>query len=370
MHVDGFRFDLATTLARDPVDFDPSANFLDAIGQDPVLSRVKLIAEPWDIGEGGHQMGSFPAGWAEWNDRYRDVVRRFWKGEAGQSAELASRLSGSSDIFGRRGRRPWASINYITAHDGFTLRDLVSHEHKHNEANGEGNRDGSDASDSWNCGIEGQTGDPGIRALRIRQSKNLLATLLFSQGVPMLLAGDEMGRSQRGNNNAYCQDNETSWVDWNIEAEEQELLAFVRSLVHFRRQHIAFHRHRFFRGRDSPSEAKDITWLRSDGSERDHSDWEDPEHRTLAFVLNGDALGYHLTHAGEPEVDDTFLVLLNGNHHPDEFQLPDERFGRVWRRVLSSDPMGAAGERVKARERHSIGAATVDLFVQDEPFSP
>jgi len=370
MHVDGFRFDLATTLARDPVDFDPSSSFLDAIGQDPVLSRVKLIAEPWDIGAGGHQMGGFPAGWAEWNDRYRDVVRRFWKGEEGQAAELASRLSGSSDIFGRRGRRPWASINYVTAHDGFTLRDLVSYEHKHNEANGEGNRDGSDANNSWNCGIEGPTADPGIRALRIRQSKNLLATLLFSQGVPMLLAGDEMGRSQRGNNNAYCQDNETSWVDWNIEAEEQELFAFVRSLVHFRRQHIAFHRHRFFRGHGSPSEAKDITWLRSNGSERDHSDWDDPEHRTLAFVLNGDALGYHLTHTGEPEVDDTFLVLLNGNHHPVEFQLPDERFGRVWRRVLSSDPMGATGERVRAGARHSIGAATVDLFVQDEPFSP
>jgi glycogen operon protein len=370
MHVDGFRFDLATTLARDPADFDPSSSFLDAVAQDPVLSRAKLIAEPWDLGPDGHRTGGFPAGWAEWNDRYRDVVRRFWKGDPGHTPELASRLSGSGDIFDRRGRRPWASINFVTAHDGFTLRDLVSYDQKHNEANREDNRDGAEANDSWNCGVEGPSDDPEIRALRLRQSKNLLSTLLLSQGVPMLVAGDEFGRSQGGNNNAYCQDNDISWLDWDLGPDDRELLAFVRRLVRFRREHIAFHRYRFFRGQRAPSGVADVTWLRSDGAERETADWEDPEDRVLGFVLNGEAMGYHLTARGEPEADETFLVVLNGQARPVAWRMPGERFGRDWRRVLSSDPASKPGETVEASETCTVGARTAEVFVRTGPPPP
>jgi len=370
MHVDGFRFDLATTLARDPSRFDPSSSFLDAARQDPVLSQVKLIAEPWDVGADGYRLGGFPAGWAEWNDRYRDSVRRFWKGDPGQTAELASRLSGSSDLFDRRGRRPWASINFVTAHDGFTLRDLVSYDRKHNEANGEHNRDGTDANHSWNCGVEGPSDDSDVRALRLRQSQNLLATLLLSQGVPMLLAGDELGHSQQGNNNAYCQDDETVWLDWSLEAVEAELLAFVRRLVRFRRDHSAFHRHRFFDGDQSASGVKDITWLRPDGSERGPSDWEDPADRTLGFVLSGEARGYHLTADGEPELDDTFLVVLNAKPQPIPFRLPGAPFGQAWRRVLSTDPTSREGDRFTAGETLQIGARALELFVQGGSEAP
>jgi glycogen operon protein len=364
MHVDGFRFDLATTLARDPTDFDPSSSFLDAIGQDPVLSAVKLVAEPWDVGHDGYRLGGFPAGWAEWNDRYRDVVRRFWKGDAGQTADLASRLTASSDVFDRRGRRPWSSINFVTAHDGFSLRDLVSYDHKHNEANGEGNRDGSDANHSWNCGVEGPSDDPAVRALRLRQSKNLLATLLLSQGVPMLLAGDELGRTQGGNNNAYCQDNETSWQDWSPDPEGGELLEFTRRLVHFRRSHIAVHRRRFFLGHQTTAGIKDITWLRTDGSERSEEDWADPEHRSLGFVLSGEARGYHLTAGGEPEVDDTILVLLNAHSHAVEFHLPGDPWGGTWRRVISTDPASAGGEVFAAGAALRLDGRTLELFVE------
>jgi glycogen operon protein len=367
MHVDGFRFDLATTLARDPVDFDPSSSFLDAVHQDPVLSSVKLIAEPWDVGDGGYRLGGFPAGWSEWNDRFRDSVRRFWNGEAGGTGELASSLSGSSDIFDRRGRRPWASTNFVTSHDGFTLRDLVSYDHKHNQANQEDNRDGVDANHSWNCGVEGPTDDPAIRALRLRQSCNLVATLLLSQGVPMLVAGDELGRSQGGNNNAYCQDNETSWLDWSPDEEGRRLLDFVRRLVRFRRHHIAFHRHRFFHGEETPADIKDITWLRADGSERTGSDWHDPEDRLLGFVLSGEDKGYHLTATGEPESDDSFLVVLNGHAETVEFRLPDERFGRDWHRVLSSNPSSEEGETLKAGEGVGIGGRSIELFVRGDP---
>ena len=364
MHVDGFRFDLATTLARDPTDFDPSSSFLDAIGQDPVLSAVKLVAEPWDVGHDGYRLGGFPAGWAEWNDRYRDVVRRFWKGDAGQMADLASRLTASSDVFDRGGRRPWSSINFVTAHDGFSLRDLVSYDHKHNEANGEGNRDGSDANHSWNCGVEGPSDDPAVRALRLRQSKNLLATLLLSQGVPMLLAGDELGRTQGGNNNAYCQDNETSWQDWSPDPEGGDLLEFTRRLVHFRRSHIAVHRRRFFRGHQTTAGIKDITWLRTDGSERSEEDWADPEERSLGFVLSGEARGYHLTAGGEPEVDDTILVLLNAHPHAVEFHLPGDPWGGTWRRVISTDPGSAGGEVFAAGEALRLDGRTLELFVE------
>ncbi len=364
MHVDGFRFDLAATLARDPFDFDPSASFLDTIGQDPVLSRVKLIAEPWDVGDGGYRLGGFPPGWAEWNDRYRDTARRFWKGDAGQTADLASRVSASADIFDRLGRRPWASVNFVTAHDGFTLRDLVSYDHKHNEANGEENRDGTDDNHSWNCGAEGPSDDPEVVALRLRQSKNLLGTLLFSQGLPMLVAGDELGRTQGGNNNAYCQDNEISWVDWSLLGEEGELLDFVRRMVRIRRDHIAFHRHRFFRGQRSPAGIKDITWLRADGHEREGGDWDDPEDRTLGAVLCGDAMGYHLTAGGEPEGDASFLILLNAYHGPVEFRMPGQPFPPAWRRVISSDPESLEGEVIEAEKSVALGGRTLELFVE------
>lgn len=363
MHVDGFRFDLATTLARDPASFDPSSSFLDAVGQDPVLSRVKLIAEPWDVGEGGYRLGQFPAGWTEWNDRYRDVVRRFWKGDSGQIGEFASRISGSSDIFDFGGRRAWASVNFVTAHDGFTLRDLVSYDHKHNEANGEESRDGTDGNHSWNCGAEGPTDDPEIRRLRARQSRNLLATLLLSQGVPMLLAGDEVGRSQGGNNNAYCQDNPTTWHDWDLSEEHRDLLGFVQRLVRFRRDHVAFHRHRFFRGRQTPEGIKDITWLTREGAERGSDDWSDPDDRTLGFVLSGEARGYHLAPGGTPEVDETFLAILNADPHAVEFRLPDASFGAAWRRVLSTSTEGPEGIVCEAGRSLSVEGRSLELFV-------
>jgi glycogen operon protein len=337
MHVDGFRFDLATTLAREAEDFDQHSGFLDSMQQDPVLSRVKLIAEPWDVGGGGYRLGGFPPGWAEWNDRYRDTVRRFWKGDAGQLGELASRVTGSSDVFHRQGRRTWASVNFVTAHDGFTLHDLVSYDRKHNQANGEENRDGTDGNHSWNCGAEGPIDDEAVRRLREQQKRNLLATLLLSQGVPMLVAGDEFGRTQGGNNNAYCQDNEISWVDWDIDADGQRLEDFVRWLIRIRREHIVFHRHRFFQGPQAAGNGvKDIAWLRPDGQERGPEEWSDPEDRCLAYILCGEAHGYHLTASGEPEGDETFLAILNANAEPVSFQLPPEQLGKRWARLLDT----------------------------------
>ncbi|MSO71393.1 MAG: glycogen debranching enzyme GlgX [Alphaproteobacteria bacterium] len=332
MHVDGFRFDLATTLARRNGEFDSHAGFLDAIRQDPVLSRVKLIAEPWDVGPGGHRLGAFPPGWAEWNDRYRDTVRRFWKGESGLVPELATRLTGSSDVFGHQGRRPWASINFVTAHDGFTLADLVSYERKHNEANLEENRDGSDGNHSANFGIEGPSDDPTIRALRTRQRRNFLVTLLLSQGVPMLVAGDEFARSQKGNNNAYCQDNELSWIEWfAIDAEGRELISFVRRLIEIRKQHIVFRRARFFHGQVIPgTTVKDIHWLRPDGQEKTPEDWGVVHARCLWFLLSGEAGQYHLTAHGAPEPDDTFLLILNAGEAAIDFRLPSTNSGGPW----------------------------------------
>jgi glycogen operon protein len=367
MHVDGFRFDLAPTLAREDGHVDPHSGFLDAVAQDPVLCQVKLIAEPWDVGEGGYQLGGFSPGWAEWNDRYRDTVRRFWKGDSGLVGELASRLTGSSDLFDRKGRRPWASINFVTAHDGFTLRDLVSYDRKHNEANGEENRDGTDANHSWNCGIEGPTDDPAIRRLRLQQMRNLLATLLLSQGVPMLLAGDEFGRTQRGNNNAYCQDNEIGWIDWEgLDAEGRWLLEFVRRMIRLRRVHIGLHRHRFFRGVPSRhSGIEDIAWLRSDGRPMAQQDWQDPATRSLGFVLSGEAMGYHLTSAGEPEPDDTFLVILNGHHEPMRYSMPSERFGALWSVLVdTSAPDTRRGETFKAGEACPVAARSLLLLVR------
>jgi glycogen operon protein len=347
MHVDGFRFDLATTLAREKQDFDQHSGFLDAVHQDPVLSQVKLIAEPWDVGHGGYRVGQFPPGWAEWNDRYRDTVRRFWKGDPGQVGELASRMTGSSDAFDRKGRRPWASINFVTAHDGFTLHDVVSYDRKHNEANQENNRDGTDANHSWNCGVEGPTEDPLVRQLRERQKRNLLATLLLSQGVPMILAGDETGRSQRGNNNAYCQDNEISWIEWEIDADGGRLNEFIRQLIRLRRDHTVFRRHRFFHGLRTPeSEIKDITWLLPEGRERRPEDWHDPEDRCLGCVLSGEAHEYHVTAFGEPEPDDTFLMILNAHSGPVAFTLPPARFGARWEGLIDTNVEGPLQPRI------------------------
>jgi isoamylase len=365
MRVDGFRFDLATTLARETGDFDPHSGFLDAVSQDPTLSAVKLIAEPWDVGDGGYRLGGFPPGWAEWNDRYRDTVRRFWSGATGQVPELASRVTGSSDLFDRAGRRPWASVNFVTAHDGFTLHDLVSYERKHNEANGEDNRDGHDANFGWNCGVEGPTSDPIVRALRERQKRNLVATLLLSQGLPMLMAGDEFGRTQRGNNNAYCQDNEISWLHWDVDEDGQRLQEFVRQVVALRRSHIALHRHRFFQGLHAEADAiKDITWLRHDGEERSGEDWTKSDDCLLAFVLSGDPGRYHVTSRGEPEPDDTFLVVLNGHAEPVSFTLPGERFGASWEVWLDTTkevvgkspdaPAWKAGETLPVAERSML----------------
>ena len=336
MHVDGFRFDLASTLARELHDVDRLSAFFDIIHQDPVLSQVKLIAEPWDLGEGGYQVGNFPAGWAEWNGRYRDTIRRYWKGDGGQAAELGYRLSGSSDLYEGGGRRPHASINFVTAHDGFTLHDLVSYNHKHNDANGEDNRDGTDDNLSWNCGVEGPTTKPSIVALRERQKRNMLATLLLSQGVPMLCGGDEMGRTQRGNNNAYCQDSEISWVDWTLGKPQQSLLTFTKALIALRQQHPVFRRRRFFQGRRiRGAEVKDLYWLRPDGKEMTDDDWALGYVRCLGVRLAGDAMD-EKDAKGRPLVDDTFLVLLNAHHEPRPFTLPAHKTGVRWQPVFDT----------------------------------
>ncbi|MEQ8967757.1 MAG: glycogen debranching protein GlgX [Azospirillaceae bacterium] len=351
MKVDGFRFDLATTLARVNGHFDAHAGFLDAVAQDPSLARAKLIAEPWDTGDGGYRVGSFPPGWAEWNDTYRDTVRRFWKGDSGLVPELASRLSGSSDIYDHRGRRPWASVNFVTAHDGFTLRDLVSYDHKHNEANGEDNRDGTDNNHSWNHGIEGPTDDQAVFALRLKQRMNMMATLLLSQGVPMMVAGDEFGRTQQGNNNAYCQDNEISWIDWSaLEGEDGQLMhAFTRRLIALRRDHVVFHRSRFFHGRIIPgTEVADVVWLRPDGEAMTEDDWQVGHARTLGMLISGEAGLAHLTERGVPEPDDTFCLLLNAGDEPIDYTLPEPEPITGWSVVFDT-----AAERVPGRTEPS-----------------
>ena len=336
MHVDGFRFDLASTLARELHDVDRLSAFFDIIHQDPVLSQVKLIAEPWDLGEGGYQVGNFPVGWAEWNGRYRDTIRRYWKGDGGQVAELAYRLSGSSDLYEEGGRRPHASINFVTAHDGFALHDLVSYNLKHNEANGEDNRDGTDDNLSWNCGVEGPTTKPSIVALREKQKRNMLATLLLSQGVPMLCGGDELGRTQQGNNNAYCQDTEISWVDWKLSKPQQTLLAFTRSLIALRQKHPVFRRRRFFQGRRiRGAEVKDLSWLRPDGKEMTDEDWAKGYVRCIGVRLAGDAI-QEKDPQGKPLLDETFIMLLNAHHEPRPFILPAHKRGVRWQPVFDT----------------------------------
>ena len=336
MHVDGFRFDLASALARELHDVNRLSAFFDIIHQDPVLSQVKLIAEPWDLGEGGYQVGNFPVGWTEWNGKYRDVVRAYWKGEGGVIDELAYRLTGSSDLYGHSGRRPYASINFVTAHDGFALHDLVSYNEKHNEANGEDNRDGSDHNLSWNCGVEGPTADPAIKTLRARQKRNFLATLLLSQGVPMLLAGDEMGRTQQGNNNAYCHDNELTWINWNLAPEDRELIELVRRLIQIQQRHPVFRRRSFFQGRRiHGSDIKDIAWLKPDGTEMTDEEWQQSFARCLGLFLAGAGLD-EFDDRGRPIKDVNFLLLLNAHHDEIGFVLPAYHPGMLWKAELDT----------------------------------
>jgi isoamylase len=323
MHVDGFRFDLASALARELHDVDRLSSFFDIIHQDPVLSRVKLIAEPWDVGDGGYQVGNFPVLWAEWNDKYRDTVRRFWRGDAGQMGELAYRLTGSSDLYRDDGRHPYASINFITAHDGFTLHDLVSYNEKHNEANGEDNRDGHSEHLSYNYGVEGPTDDPGIIEVRERQKRNMLATLLISQGVPMISGGDEIGRTQHGNNNAYAQDNEISWYNWDLDDRRRSLLDFTRRVIAFRQQHPTLHRRKFFKGREiKGTHVKDIMWFNPSGDEMTEEEWHDPETRAVAIRLDGREIG-EVDGFGTPIVDDHLLIILNASPDTVRFRVPE-----------------------------------------------
>jgi glycogen operon protein len=336
MHVDGFRFDLASALAREMYDVDKLGSFFDIIHQDPVISQVKLIAEPWDVGPGGYQVGNFPVGWAEWNGKYRDTVRRFWKGIGGQAAELGYRLSGSSDLYAGSGRRPHASVNFVTAHDGFTLNDLVSYESKHNEANGENNRDGDNNNESMNFGVEGETDEEAVIEIRERQKRNYLATLLLSQGVPMLLGGDEIGRTQQGNNNGYAQDNPISWFSWDLKRRDRQLLAFTRSLIRLFTQHPVLRRRRFFQGRQiRGSRVKDLTWYAPDGSEMTDAQWNAPGVRTLGVQYAGDAIEERGPR-GERIIDDTLLIILNADDRPIAFTLPNHEAAKRWELVFDT----------------------------------
>ncbi|WP_119070501.1 glycogen debranching protein GlgX [Rubrobacter indicoceani] len=341
MHVDGFRFDLATTLGREEHLFERGSAFLDIVRQDPVVSRVKLIAEPWDVGDGGYQVGNFPAGWGEWNGKYRDEVRSYWKGDGGMVNELAYRISGSSDLYEHDGRRPYASINFVTAHDGFTLHDLVSYNEKHNEENGEDNNDGESHNQSWNCGVEGPTDDEDINRLRRRQKRNFLATLLLSQGIPMLLYGDETGRTQNGNNNAYCQDNRTSWMTWDLNENDRNLMDFVRRVIRIKKNHPVFRRRKFFQGRRLPgTELRDITWLTPDGFEMTDKEWNTGYARSLGLQMAG-LLEDEYDEHGRPIQDDDFLLLLNAHHEGITFTLPKLPDDANW--VASLDTGHASG---------------------------
>ncbi len=356
MHVDGFRFDLASTLARELHDVDRLSAFFDIIQQDPVLSQVKLIAEPWDVGEGGYQVGNFPPLWSEWNGKYRDEVRDYWRGTDQKLGEFANRLTGSSDLYALTGRRPYASINFITAHDGFTLRDLVSYNDKHNEANGEKNNDGANDNRSWNCGVEGPTDDANINALRSRQQRNFLATLLLSIGVPMIGGGDEIGRTQKGNNNAYCQDNEISWFDW--EHADDELYAFTSRLVEFRREHPVFQRRRWFMGRSlRGAEVSDIGWFKPDGQTMTEEDWNTGFARSLGVFLNGKAIPTP-NERGEPIVDDSFYILFNGHYEAMDFKLPTCPWGERWAAIINTQ--SAVPDLREREEFHAGGAVRLE----------
>ncbi|MGH3387530.1 MAG: glycogen debranching protein GlgX [Actinomadura sp.] len=362
MHVDGFRFDLASALARELHDVDRLAAFFDLVQQDPVVSQVKLIAEPWDVGEGGYQVGNFPPLWTEWNGKYRDTVRDFWRGQYATLPEFASRLTGSSDLYAHSSRRPVASINFVTCHDGFTLTDLVSYDVKHNEANGEGNRDGTSDNRSWNCGAEGGTDDPAVLALRAKQQRNFLATLFLSQGVPMLSHGDELGRTQHGNNNAYCQDNELSWVNW--DAPDQTGLEFVRALSRLRRDHPVFRRRRFFQGTQPEHDGlRDIAWLTPAGRHMTDDDWQTGYAKSLGVFLNGDAIT-EPDPRGQRVRDDSFLLLINAHSEDIRFTMPGPEFGEHWEFALdTADPWSEPPGRTPVKARDQVEVAGRSLVV-------
>ncbi|HKJ23039.1 MAG TPA: glycogen debranching protein GlgX [Gammaproteobacteria bacterium] len=366
MHMDGFRFDLASALARELHEVDRLGAFFDVIHQDPVLSQVKLIAEPWDLGEGGYQVGNFPVGWTEWNGKYRDTIRAYWKGDGGLIGELAYRLTGSSDLYEQGGRKPYASINFVTSHDGFTLHDLVSYNDKHNEANQEDNRDGDNHNISWNCGVEGPTDDAKVNALRAKQKRNFIATLFLSQGVPMLVAGDEMGRTQQGNNNAYCQDSELSWLEWDLSEEDKKFLAFTRRMIQLNKEHHVFRRRHFFQGRlIKGTEIKDITWLTPEGEEMTDDQWQHSYARCIGVWLVGDALEEE-DEQGRPLVDDTFLLLLNAGTDDIKFKLPGS--GVLWQVIVDTSWPDDVGDTYfyQSQDSYSLKERSLSLFIQRE----
>ena len=367
MHVDGFRFDLASTLARQFHEVDKLSTFFELIAQDPVLSGVKLIAEPWDVGDGGYNVGEFPALWSEWNGKYRDTMRDFWRGEPSTLGEFAARISGSADLYQHSGRAPMASINFITAHDGFTLNDLVSYNNKHNEANGEGNADGESNNRSWNCGEEGPTEDPEVLSLRSRQIKNFLTTMFFSQGVPMICHGDEMGRTQAGNNNVYCQDNELSWVNWNLNATQQDLLHFTRKVIKLRKDHPVLRRRRFFYGdaaHGGESKLQEIGWLRPSGEHMRDEDWTAWYARSLMVYVNGHAISEPNLH-GEKIVDKSFLLLVNASEEDIEFTIPTEPTGssKAWKVVIDTQPTKGLPRKLKPKAKVEVESHSLCLLM-------
>ena len=362
MHVDGFRFDLAATLARELHDVSKLSAFFETIHQDPTLADVKLIAEPWDVGDGGYQVGQFPILWAEWNGKYRDTVRRFWKGDEGTLADFANRLTGSSDLYQYDGRKPYASINFITAHDGFTMCDLVSYNDKHNEANGEDNKDGANDNDSWNMGVEGPTDDPAINILRERQTRNLLATLMLSQGVPMLCGGDEVARSQLGNNNAFCQDDELTWYDWNLDEPRRRLMDYTGKLIQLRLKHPNLHRRKFFQDRTiRGSVVRDIAWFNTTGEEFGEENWSSPYARSLGLMLNGKTLNYP-DDEGNPVLDDSFLILINSWHEGVEFTLPKPPNGNPWKHILNTENIDDPFAEATLEDKIVVGGRALVLL--------
>jgi isoamylase len=367
MHVDGFRFDLASTLARELFEVNRLGAFFDIIHQDPILSQAKLIAEPWDVGPGGYQVGNFPIGWTEWNGKYRDTIRRFWKGDGGLASEVATRLAGSSDLYQQSGRAPYASINFVTCHDGFSLQDLVSYNDKHNEANGENNQDGANDNASWNCGAEGPTDDASIRALREQQKRNFIATLFLSQGVPMLLAGDELSHTQNGNNNTYCQDNELTWLNWELDEEKQQFLDFVRTVSQIWREQPVFQRSTFFQGRSiRGSEIRDISWFSPSGSEMSDADWSAGFVQCLGVRLAGDVIG-DVNERGEPVVGDTTLLILNAYHEAIDFVLPPTKEDQRWELVFDTSAPNESMEAKAGQDKFQIKGRSVALFATRLP---
>jgi glycogen operon protein len=367
MHVDGFRFDLASTLARELHAVNRLGAFFDIIHQDPVLSQVKLIAEPWDVGEGGYQVGNFPVLWTEWNGKYRDSIRKFWKGDGGLASEMATRLAGSSDLYEDDGRKPYASINFITAHDGFCLHDLVSYNEKHNEANGENNQDGANDNESWNCGAEGPTDDESIVALRERQKRNLIATLFFSQGVPMLLGGDELGHTQRGNNNTYCQDNELTWLNWELDPRRKQFFQFVQRVARIWREQPALQRRKFFLGRPiRGAEIKDITFFEPSGAEMTDAAWNDPAVKCMGVRLAGDLMN-EVDERGEPIVGDTLMLLINAHWEEIKFSLPVPRFEKVWETLIDTTDPQSPIRILRGEEKYPLFGRSVALLRTVEP---